>query len=269
MGYHDYLPLHGPCDVLRVMFIDTDELLFCLFWFDVRLVVLQLRDVLQRSIDAWLNLFDSSLNPHRPVFHMALTFEDGVMQFYPSYEDLEGLLVFVVERISNTSQLVGPSCDCLRTRLSRLIWGSMAWLPVEFDFNSKKLGSRLFCKSQFIFSFLQEKELDVFYFEFHDTLIPSLTVLLVCTCDSTSSYLIYFRWHMVHYQLCIIIIVIIIIKGIPPPKSRSNFPRYRQMPLIWWLDGIFSKWKRHYDWTGGSKMLLKVDCWEAAVHTLD
>ena len=57
-------------------------------------------------------------------------------------------------------------------------------------------------------------------------------------------------------------------------KLAPDIPRDRQLPLIWWLNGIFSIWKCHYDWMGGPKMLLKVDCLpnadrEAAVHTLD
>ena len=48
-------------------------------------------------------------------------------------------------------------------------------------------------------------------------------------------------------------------------KTCSNYPRDRQVLLTWWLNGIFSEWKRHYDWTEGPKILLKVDCLHDAV----
>lgn len=67
----------------------------------------QLKAVLQRSIDAWVGLFDShTLQNHLPLFLMNLAYEEEAMQFYPSFEDLEHTITFVVERLSSTLQLV-------------------------------------------------------------------------------------------------------------------------------------------------------------------
>ena len=70
------------------------------------LFLFQLKDLLVRTIEAWVNLYDEGNKPHLPILKMELTFDDRKMQFYPTYEDLEELVLFVVEHITLTLQQV-------------------------------------------------------------------------------------------------------------------------------------------------------------------
>ena len=66
----------------------------------------QLKLLLTRTIEAWVNLFDESNKELLPVLKMELIYDDDKMQFYPAYEDLEELVLFVVEQIVSTLQNV-------------------------------------------------------------------------------------------------------------------------------------------------------------------
>ncbi|ELU12017.1 hypothetical protein CAPTEDRAFT_196412 [Capitella teleta] len=66
----------------------------------------QLKDLLVRTIEAWVNLFDEVNKQNLPVLKMELIFDDNKMQFYPLYEDLEELVLFVVEEVTGTLQHV-------------------------------------------------------------------------------------------------------------------------------------------------------------------
>ncbi len=57
-----------------------------------------------RNIEAWVNLFDESNRELLPILKMELIFDDDMMQFYPTYGDLEELVLFVVEQIVNSLQ---------------------------------------------------------------------------------------------------------------------------------------------------------------------
>lgn len=96
----DILIIERFVNIIQLHTVTDSKLLLYIFaW--------QLKAVLQRSIDAWVGLFDShSLQSHLPLFLMNLAFEDETMQFYPSFEDLEHAITFVVERLSSTLQLV-------------------------------------------------------------------------------------------------------------------------------------------------------------------
>lgn len=59
-----------------------------------------------RTIDAWVCLFDESNKENLPLLKMELTFDDQKMQFYPPYEELEELALFVVTLICRTMQSV-------------------------------------------------------------------------------------------------------------------------------------------------------------------
>ena len=59
-----------------------------------------------RTIEAWVNLFDEANRQNLPILKMELIFDDHKMQFYPAYEDLEELVLFVMEEITNTLQQV-------------------------------------------------------------------------------------------------------------------------------------------------------------------
>ena len=68
--------------------------------------MLQLKDLLVRTIEAWVNLFDESNRGNLPILRMELIFDDDKMQFYPTYEDLEELILFVTEQITSSLQNV-------------------------------------------------------------------------------------------------------------------------------------------------------------------
>ncbi|KAM8930418.1 dynein axonemal heavy chain 12 [Pelodytes ibericus] len=66
----------------------------------------QLRDLLRRSVEAFVKLFDATDPRWLPLFKMELTFDDEKMDFYPSFKDLEEAVLFTVTQISNTLQSV-------------------------------------------------------------------------------------------------------------------------------------------------------------------
>ncbi|CAH1783738.1 unnamed protein product, partial [Owenia fusiformis] len=70
------------------------------------LISTQLKDLLVRSIESWVDLFDESNKLNLPLLKMELTFDDERMQFYPTYDDLEELVLFVVMQITKTCQQV-------------------------------------------------------------------------------------------------------------------------------------------------------------------
>lgn len=66
----------------------------------------QLKDVLTRTINAWVNLFDESNKDDLPQLCMELVYESGQIVFFPRDEHLEELILFVVQQIANTLQSV-------------------------------------------------------------------------------------------------------------------------------------------------------------------
>ena len=66
----------------------------------------QLKDLLTRSIEAWVDLFDESNKTSLPLLCMELVCENDQMTFYPSYNDLEELILFIVKKIAMTLQKV-------------------------------------------------------------------------------------------------------------------------------------------------------------------
>jgi len=62
--------------------------------------------VLTRTIYAWVELFDEANKEILPQLCMELVHVSGKMLFFPSYDRLEELILFVVERISRTLQSV-------------------------------------------------------------------------------------------------------------------------------------------------------------------
>ena len=67
---------------------------------------IQIKDLLVRTIDSWVSLFDENNKENLPLLRMELTFDDRKMQFYPQYEELEELALFVVSLICKTLQNV-------------------------------------------------------------------------------------------------------------------------------------------------------------------
>ncbi|CAL8325422.1 unnamed protein product [Merluccius merluccius] len=66
----------------------------------------QLKSLLERSVEEFVNLFDP-VNTHKlPLFHMDLTFDDEKIDLYPSFEDLEDAVLGILNAITNTMQKV-------------------------------------------------------------------------------------------------------------------------------------------------------------------
>jgi dynein heavy chain len=66
----------------------------------------QLKDLLVRTMESWVNLFDENNKDNLPILKMELTFDEERMQFYPPYEDLEEVALFVVDQITKSMQQV-------------------------------------------------------------------------------------------------------------------------------------------------------------------
>ncbi|XP_073425921.1 dynein axonemal heavy chain 12 [Dendrobates tinctorius] len=64
----------------------------------------QVRDLLQKTVEAFVQLFDLKDTQFLPIFKMQLTFDDEKMDFYPSFQDVEEVVLFIVTRISKTLQ---------------------------------------------------------------------------------------------------------------------------------------------------------------------
>ena len=74
-----------------------------------------------RTIEAWVNLFDESNKDNLPILKMELIYDDERMQFYPTYEDLEELVLFVVDQITSTLQNVPTVQSWLAGKLSQKV----------------------------------------------------------------------------------------------------------------------------------------------------
>ncbi|KAK7101380.1 hypothetical protein V1264_019769 [Littorina saxatilis] len=66
----------------------------------------QLKELLVRTIDGFVDLFEEENHLQLPILKMELTFDDQMMQFYPPVSDLEELVLFVVKQVTNTMQKV-------------------------------------------------------------------------------------------------------------------------------------------------------------------
>uniref|UniRef100_A0A8C3L4P8 Dynein axonemal heavy chain 12 n=1 Tax=Chrysolophus pictus TaxID=9089 RepID=A0A8C3L4P8_CHRPC len=66
----------------------------------------QLRDLLIRNIEAFVKLFDPEDRSCLPLFKMELIIDEKEVEFYPSFQELEEAILFVVNRIGQTLQNV-------------------------------------------------------------------------------------------------------------------------------------------------------------------
>ncbi|NXB86324.1 DYH12 protein, partial [Vidua chalybeata] len=64
----------------------------------------QLKELLQRTTEVFVKLFDPEDRSRLPIFKMDLTFDENRMEFYPSLQDLEEAILFVVDCIGQTLQ---------------------------------------------------------------------------------------------------------------------------------------------------------------------
>uniref|UniRef100_A0A8C6ZHR7 Dynein heavy chain linker domain-containing protein n=1 Tax=Nothoprocta perdicaria TaxID=30464 RepID=A0A8C6ZHR7_NOTPE len=64
----------------------------------------QLKELLRRTVEAFVKLFDPEDRSCLPIFKMELTLDDEKIEFYPSFQDLEEAILFIVTRIGQTLQ---------------------------------------------------------------------------------------------------------------------------------------------------------------------
>uniref|UniRef100_A0A8C3D352 Dynein axonemal heavy chain 12 n=1 Tax=Cairina moschata TaxID=8855 RepID=A0A8C3D352_CAIMO len=70
------------------------------------LMINQLKGFLRRNVEAFVKLFDPEDRSHLPLFKMELILDEKKMEFYPSLQDLEEAILFIVNRIGQTLQNV-------------------------------------------------------------------------------------------------------------------------------------------------------------------
>uniref|UniRef100_A0A2K6PQ33 Dynein axonemal heavy chain 12 n=1 Tax=Rhinopithecus roxellana TaxID=61622 RepID=A0A2K6PQ33_RHIRO len=66
----------------------------------------QLKDLLRRTVEGFVKLFDPKDQERLPIFKIELTFDDDKMEFYPTFQDLEDNVLSLVERIAEALQNV-------------------------------------------------------------------------------------------------------------------------------------------------------------------
>ncbi|XP_022428512.1 dynein heavy chain 12, axonemal isoform X17 [Delphinapterus leucas] len=66
----------------------------------------QLKELLKRTVEGFVKLFDQEDQRGLPIFKMELTFDDDKMEFYPTFQDLEDVVLGLVERIAEALQNV-------------------------------------------------------------------------------------------------------------------------------------------------------------------
>ncbi|XP_069721684.1 dynein axonemal heavy chain 12 [Phaenicophaeus curvirostris] len=83
----------------------------------------QLKELLRRTVEAFVKLFDPEDRNCLPLFKMKLTVDEKKMKFYPSFQDLEEAILFIVKCIERT-------CENTQTVQSWLM-GDTATLDTE------------------------------------------------------------------------------------------------------------------------------------------
>ncbi|XP_029097546.1 dynein heavy chain 12, axonemal isoform X13 [Monodon monoceros] len=66
----------------------------------------QLKELLKRTVEGFVKLFDQEDQRGLPIFKMELMFDDDKMEFYPTFQDLEDVVLGLVERIAEALQNV-------------------------------------------------------------------------------------------------------------------------------------------------------------------
>ncbi|XP_019508320.1 PREDICTED: dynein heavy chain 12, axonemal [Hipposideros armiger] len=64
----------------------------------------QLKDLLKRTVEGFVKLFHQEDQQGLPIFKMELTLDDDKMEFYPTFQDLEDVVLGLVERIAEALQ---------------------------------------------------------------------------------------------------------------------------------------------------------------------
>ncbi|NXE11184.1 DYH7 protein, partial [Lophotis ruficrista] len=64
----------------------------------------QLKELLRRTVEAFVKLFDPEDRNCLPLFKMELILDEKKMEFYPTFQDIEETVLFIVNRIGQTLQ---------------------------------------------------------------------------------------------------------------------------------------------------------------------
>lgn len=67
---------------------------------------MQLKDLLKRTVEGFVKLFDQEDQQGLPIFKMELTLDEEKMEFYPTFQDLEDVVLGLVERIAEALQVL-------------------------------------------------------------------------------------------------------------------------------------------------------------------
>uniref|UniRef100_A0A663M9S7 Dynein axonemal heavy chain 12 n=1 Tax=Athene cunicularia TaxID=194338 RepID=A0A663M9S7_ATHCN len=73
----------------------------------------QLKELLRTTVEVFVKLFDPKDGNCVPLFKMELTLDEKKMEFYPSFQDLEEGILFIVNRIGQTLQNIQTVHSCL------------------------------------------------------------------------------------------------------------------------------------------------------------
>ncbi|KAJ7406929.1 dynein heavy chain 12, axonemal isoform X7 [Willisornis vidua] len=99
----------------------------------------QLKELLGRTTETFVKLFDPEDRSRLPLFKMDLTLEENNIEFYPSFQDLEESVLFVVDSVGETLQNV----PAIRSWLA----GGTATLDVELPTHVREWATSTLKKS--------------------------------------------------------------------------------------------------------------------------
>ncbi|XP_010136445.1 PREDICTED: dynein heavy chain 12, axonemal-like, partial [Buceros rhinoceros silvestris] len=99
--YQRVIHLFSQKDALRGVKLDkVDSFYNCV----AALMSNQLKELLRRTVEAFVKLFDPENRRCLPLFKMELTLDEKKIEFYPSFQDLEEAILLIVNRIGETLQ---------------------------------------------------------------------------------------------------------------------------------------------------------------------
>ncbi|XP_062872057.1 dynein axonemal heavy chain 12 [Trichomycterus rosablanca] len=84
----------------------------------------QLKSLIQRSVEAFVSLFEPANKHKLPLFWMDLTFEK--MEFYPTFQELEEAVLEILSLLVNTMQKVQTVQSCLADTNSAVVNAKLA-----------------------------------------------------------------------------------------------------------------------------------------------
>ena len=96
MDWQNQLTINNSSLILKVEFVFSKVIIYD---------ITQLKDLLKRTVEEFVKLFDAEDQRGLPIFKMELTFDDDKMEFYPTFQDLEDVVLSLVERIAEALQV--------------------------------------------------------------------------------------------------------------------------------------------------------------------